>query len=288
MENEKTVCTMVIRKADDVSAYLPEIDGSDMYAGFYDAVSENDGDIGVICLGEKTIGLAEAENGKDEGYVYVYIFPEYRHNGYGCAAAKLAERQITSPELRRIYTSYSVKDEAARRFAAKCGYPAAYASAHMTYHGERFALPELPVRQYEDGDYAEAFTLSAEAFHKMRLETGRFPDSVPGTPGDESRRAWAESADERYVYTADHEIVGYAHVEGPELDSVSIRISRQGNGFGKRFVQFLVNRILEKETEPPCLWCVVENGKARSLYDSLGFEEDRCEEFAIRRISPDR
>lgn len=188
------------------------------------------------------------------------------------------------PKLRKVYTSYSVNDEAARKFAEKCGFAKKYASARMTYRGERFALPELPVRQYEDGDFTDAFALSAQAFHKMRLETGCFPDFAPEEPSDEVRKRWAESPEERFVYVTDHEIVGYAHLDGPELDSVSIKISQQGKGFGKRFVQYLVNLILEKETGAPSLWCVAGNDKARRLYDAVGFEERFRQEFAVKTI----
>ncbi len=51
-------------------------------------------------------------------------------------------------------------------------------------------------------------------------------------------------------------------------------------GYGKAFVKYLVNRILEMNGDEPTLWCVVGNNKARNLYDSLGFEERWIEAFA--------
>ncbi len=282
MEQKQTESAISVRKTDGAARYLPCVDRLETNAEFYEAVSENDEEVRVICCGERTVGLAIVSGGGEEGYLYVYVFPEYRNNGFGCAAVKCAEQEIFSPELKKIYASYRADNEAARRFAEKCGYPKKYSSSHMAYHGERFALAELPIRQYQDGDYAQAFALSAEAFHKMRLETGCFPDSVPGEPSDEGRRSWAETAEERYVYEAGGELVGYAHLDGSELDSVSIKISRQGEGFGKNFVRFLVNRIMEKEQDDPTLWCVNGNDKARRLYDSLGFQEDGCEAFAIK------
>ena len=156
---------------------------------------------------------------------------------------------------------------------------------HEDLYEEMITIDEgLPVRQYEDGDFTDVFALSAQAFHKMRLETGCFPDSAPEEPSDEVRKRWAESPEERFVYVTDHEIVGYAHLDGPELDSVSIKISQQGKGFGKRFVQYLVNLILEKETGAPSLWCVAGNDKARRLYDAVGFEERFRQEFAVKTI----
>ncbi len=275
---------MIFMKTDTVSKYLPRIDDPALYAEFYKAVSENDEDIHVILLQDEAIGLATLYDGGGDGYLYIFIFAEYRNHGYGYAAAMLAEQQFQSSKPKEIYTSYSTKDETARKFAAKCGFAQKYASACMTYHGERFALPELPVRQYEDADYMDAFSLYAQAFHKMRLETGCFPGSVPKEPSDKSRKFWAESLQDRFVYIADHEIVGYAHLEGPELSSVSIKISQQGKGFGKNFVRYLVNHLMENGSDAPCLWCVVGNKKARHLYDSLGFTEDFRVAFATKMI----
>lgn len=274
---------ITLRETDDAARFLARIDRSVFYADFYEAVSENDEALQEICCGGQTIGLAEIFIGGSKGFLYIYIFPEYRNLGYGHEAAKLSEQKMLSSGLKSIITAYHVKDETARRFAAGLGYPGKYASAHMTYRGEKFDLPDLPVRQYEDGDYDEAFALYVEAFHRMRLSTGCFPESVPKTPSEASRKEWAETADERYVYVDNGEIVGFAHQEGAELGSVAIKISRQGEGFGRNFVQYMVNVIMEKTSQAPSLWCLTRNRKARRLYDSLGFEEDFCQEFAEKR-----
>ena len=282
---KRTENQISLRKTDDAARFLAYIDRSAFYADFYETVAENDDALHEICRGGQTVGLAEIFNGGSKGYLYIYIFPEFRGLGYGREAAKLAEKELMTPELKSILTAYHVDDEKARRFASNCGYPRKYASAHMVYHGEKFKLPELPVRQYEDSDYAEAFSLYAEAFHRMRLSTGCFPESIPKAPSEAGRKEWAETADERYVYVDKGEIVGFAHLEGSELASVSIKISRQGEGFGRNFVRFMVNVIMGKTAEAPSLWCVVGNIKARRLYDSLGFTEDFCEVFAEKKIS---
>ena len=273
-------------KSEDLTRFLSRIEPPELYVELRELLRENDGDdLCELRLGGETIGLISADACGDQGYVYVYVFPEFRGRGCGAAAVSFAERQIRSPELKTILTSYCAQDEAARRFAAKCGFAKKYGSANMVYRGGRFALEELPVRPYEDGDYPQAFPLAAEAFHKMRLETGCFPESVPGEPSEENRKSWAAGADERYVYVVDGEIVGYAHLDGAEISSVSVRIDRQGRGYGRNFVKYLVNLILEGEEGPPSLWCLTENRKARRLYDSLGFEEVFREDFAVKPVS---
>ena len=129
----------------------------------------------------------------------------------------------------------------------------------------------------------EAQVLNAEAFHKMGLETGWFPKSVPESPSAEMRELWKNTADERYVYVLDDEIIGYAHIDGTELADVSIKISHQGKGYGTKFIKFLLNILLEKGYNEPFLYCVVGN-KARCLYESLGFKEVTCNEYAKKNL----
>ena len=88
----------------------------------------------------------------------------------------------------------------------------------MVYDGEKFNIPELGIRQYEDKDYIDAFRLSDEAFHIMRLSLGRFPDSKLSEPSEESRKDWLKYAKDSYVYVINDEIVGYGNLEDSTIN----------------------------------------------------------------------
>ena len=60
------------------------------------------------------------------------------------------------------------------------------------------------------------------------------------------------------------------------------KIARQGEGFGRGFVTFLTNRLLEKGEAR--LWCLVGNDKARKLYESLGYRETDRAEYSFKRF----
>lgn len=272
-----------LRRIQAVSEYLPMVDREDADGEFYDAVAENGEEIYAVCVRDSAVGLCCASGGGADGFLYVYIFPPHRGRGYGREAVRMAEGRMRSPKLESITTCYDCGNEAARKFARVCGYVRGFSSAYMKYQGGPFEEKPLPVRRYRDEDYAQAQKLSAEAFHQMRVGTGCFPDSVPEAPSAEMRRHWADTAAERYVYVLEDELVGYADLDGAELSCVAIKISRQGQGLGKAFVQFLVNRLLEKGHREPFLYCVVGN-KARRLYDSLGFRETARGEYAKKRM----
>ena len=260
------------KKMKSLSEYLEKAEvGKDIHI-LEDIFDEDDEPLGIYADGI-LVGLGYADNEEEKAELFVYIHPDYRNKGYGELAVKSLEAELGVPSGKEIMTAFDLNDQPSRRFAGKLGYRVKWSSALMMYHGEKFELPELPIRQYRDGDFEEAFYCAAEAFHVMRLGTGCFPDSEIGSPTEERRKRWNEDRDNEYVYVIDNEIVGVANVDGDELDTVSIKISKQGNGYGKLFVKYLTNLLIDRGYREPVLWCVVGNRKARNLYDSIGYRE---------------
>ena len=118
----------------------------------------------------------------------------------------------------------------------------------------------------------------------MRLGTGCFPDSVPEPPDEEERRYWADTAEERFVAMDRQEIVGYAHIEGNEISSISVKPGRQGKGVGKEFLKYVANVLMDTGHTSISLYCVVGNGRARRLYDALGFVPVYRNEYAKKKV----
>lgn len=275
---------VTLHRTENAAEFLPYIDKADADAEFYQEAAENDDEFYAVCCKEETVGLACISDEGDEAFLYIYIFAPYRNKGCGSAAMRKAEELLRTPAMQTIHTAYDSRNEAAKHFAEKCGFVTKFASDCMVYDGEAFDLPPLPVRPYTDGDFTEAFTLAAEAFHRMRLSTGWFPDSTVPVPGEGTRQHWAETADKRFVYEQDGEIIGCGLLDGAELDTAAVRISRQGQGYGTALVKYLVNRILEQADEPPFLYCVVGN-RARKLYEKLGFREAARNVYAYKEVS---
>ena len=183
-----------ILKIDDVSQYLDQIDSEDAMPEFVQHVKENSEEVFAIYQQDTVIGLAEIEDDA-YGFVYVYIFPAYRGQGYGSLAVQAAEQQIKASPLKKLTTACMGHCEAAKRFAEKNGYMGKFASAFMRYSGGTFPEPEIKVRKYRDEDFVEAYAMTDEAFHIMRLGTGCFPDSALTEPNEEDRKECAENAD---------------------------------------------------------------------------------------------
>lgn len=272
-----TICKML-----NPSEYLPQIDTVEAETEFINAVSENNENIYSILYQESLVGLALLYEGK-HAFLYIYIFPAYRHMGYGKAAVQLLEQKLCVCNPADISTYYRTDDPIAYTYANDCGYIKEYSSDYMVYSGPHFEPAATPVRQYQDEDYSEAHSLYAEAFHLMRLSTGCFPNSVPESPSEKGRKYWSETTDERLVYLNGEEIVGYAHIEGSKIGSVSVKPDYQSKGVGKAFVKYIVNMLYDIGYENISLYCVVGNDRARHLYDELGFKQVYRNDYAKRR-----
>ena len=271
------------KKISSFSEYLEKADvGEDIHI-LEDIFDEDDEPLGIYIDGT-LVGLGYADNEDEKAELFVYIHPDYRNRGYGRAAVKSLEADLAVPSGKVILTTFAYHDPSAKRFAEELGYHKKWGSALMMYRGEKFELPELPIRPYRDEDFEEAFYCAAEAFHAMRLGTGCFPDSQVGSPTEKRRKNWNEDRDNEFVYVLDDEIAGVASVDGDELDTVSIKISRQGNGYGKLFVKYMTNLIMDRGYKEPVLWCVIGNQKARNLYDSIGYKEVFTAAFAEKVI----
>jgi len=268
-----------IEKINDITPYLPLIDQKEVDF-LYQDFKENGDTIFGILADDVVVGLAIIIDSDD--FMFPYIFLKYRYQGYGYLAVLEIEKKMNKESLETIFDYYS---EEMRKFAKKCGYSSNWGSSRMVYNGKKFVIPELYVRNYQDEDYLEVFYLSHEAFHAMRVSTGCFPDSKVGEPSEESRQAWLKYKDDTFIYIVNNEIIGCAELEDAELDTISIKISEQGKGYGKLFTKYMTNMLIDRGYKNPVLWCVVGNKKARALYDSLGYKETSCWAFANKTIN---
>lgn len=273
-----------ISKMQDYSNILTYINKNDIDLDFFNEIQKNNEQVHVLLKDEVPVGVC-CINNDTTAYVYIYIFPQYRTQGYGYSAFCKIEKVLLPSSPSHITTAYNGKNTIAKNFALKCGFTKKSASYTMKYTKDKFVLDTLPIREYEDEDFVEAYTLSSEAFHVMRVSTGYYPDSKPYELSEEARKYCLEHKDDHYVYVVDNEIVACASTSGAEIDTLSTKLSHQNKGYGKNFVKYLVNLILDKNIGSPFLYCIDRNINALHLYKSLGFEEVCMNEFAIKNVN---
>lgn len=233
----------------------------------------------VVFLEEQLVALTcQAPNDR---LLMIFVAQASRRHSVGTAILHRAEERFSEGAVSGFY---NIRCTAAEAFAQKHGYMRHYDSAYMQYAGEPFPSCELPVRPYTDADYSETQAVRANAFHRMRVLTGDFPESEIAQPSGGERREWAEDAENIFLYTENGGILGAGFLEGNEIFSVSVRIDRQRQGIGRKFVPYLVNELLRRGHQTVALECVVGN-PARKLYDSLDFREIYTERFVQKYIA---
>lgn len=198
-------------------------------------------------------------------------------------ALNLCEKILRDAGADTITTNYRIDHFASKSFAEKHGYIRSFSSTYMEYTGYQFDIPFLSIREYNDDDYESAHQMYARAFHEMRIRVGDFPNSVIEQPNDSMRKYWALTKKDRLVYVQGSEIIGYSHIVGNEIGSISIKSQYQGQGIGRMFMKFIINKILEDGYKTVSLYCVVGN-MAKRLYDSLGFIDMYTVEYAIKSV----
>lgn len=236
----------------------------------------------VIVADGRVSGIVFIARNGTTNYCIIFVENEMRRKGVAAAVLHMIEEEFTD-SITELSSFFNLEDAAALRFAEKHGYRRHFDSVYMEYVGERPAESSIPVRMYTDADYEEAQSMYAEAFHRMRLAVGDFPESVPAPQSEKGRAAWKNDAENYFLYEENSEIVAVGHLNDFEIGSISVRIDKQRQGIGGKFLPYLMNRIFDRGYDKVALECVVGN-PARKLYDKIGFKPVYTERFVKKRL----
>lgn len=267
---------ITVNRTPNASAWLSSV-AADADGEFLSCVFQNDEDIYAVSCGEETVGLALAAVG-DPSFLYVYIFPPCRNRGFGRAATEYLQTLLTPA----VQTCCRSDDAPALRFLTLMGYAREFTSSYMVYKGPTHALADGPIRPYTAANFETAHCLTAEAFHKMRLASGQFPNSVIEEPDAETIKEWNETAHRRFVYESDGEVIGLLELGDGIIETVAVAPAFQKRGIGTYLIRYAVNRLLEEGHQEIGLYCVTNN-PARCLYEKLGFTEQYRNVYAIKK-----
>ena len=268
--------TVSVMRTPNASAWLSSV-AADADGEFLSCVSQDDEDIYAISCGGETVGLALAAIGAPS-FLYVYIFLPFRGRGFGTAAICRLEEMLG----KTIQTCCRFDDAPALRFLVRMGYTQDFTSSYMVYSGLNHTLADVPIRPYTAADFEAAHRLTAEAFHKMRLASGQFPNSKIEEPDAETETDWNETAHRRFVYECGGKVTGLLELGDGIIETVAVAPALQKRGIGTHLIRFAVNHLLEEGHQEIGLYCVTNN-PARYLYEKLGFTEHYRNMYAIKK-----
>ncbi|MBW9158979.1 GNAT family N-acetyltransferase [Clostridium sp. FP2] len=146
----------------------------------------------------------------------------------------------------------------------------------FTYKGPKLSEPNLSVVKYEDKYYDDKMGLESEAFSVLRKENNIKPYNWYLSASKEAlqnnRKYTLEEKEYIYLFFENNEMVGGSMVKNAEIDLLFVNIKHQGKGYGKKIIEFTVNRGLEQNAGGVNLNALASNEKALKLYKNTGFK----------------
>ena len=151
-----------------------------------------------------------------------------------------------------------------------------YSVYRFSYEGNKFNEPNICAVKYEDKYYEDKIRLESEAFSVLRRENDIKPYnwylSASKDAIEHNRKETLEQKEYIYLFFENNEMVGASMVKNAEIDLLFVNIKHQGKGYGKKILEFTINRGLEQNATSVNLNALASNENALRLYKNIGFK----------------
>ncbi len=222
-----------------------------------------------------------------QGFIHLAISGSYCYVEMGAAANELirpvglklweeAKKLFIEKSINFIQV-FHVKDNLNwQELFNEIGFKYWYSVYRFSYEGDKFNEPNIHAVKYEDKYYQDKIRLESEAFSVVRRENDIKPYNWYLGASEEAiennRKETLEEKEYIYLFFENNEMVGASMVKNAEIDLLFVNIKYQGKGYGKKILEFTVNRGLEQNKAGVNLNALASNEKALKLYKNIGFE----------------
>lgn len=253
---------------------------------FYNDEKGNKDNILVALNNTTTIGFLSFNGFGRKPQAILYVNKEYEAADIGSMLIQEYEKMlIPNEKVEHTLFTCSHRDTDLISLLDNNGYRLYLSSYIMERKGESFPSDNIIVRNYEENDYFEWDRICELAFYHMRQRIGLYP-SFFYKPVEWEREQFAQNKNNMFVMIVDNTIVAIGKIEGNKICTVAISIEHQSRGYGRVFVKYLVNEIISRGEEKVIL-DVAKGNFAKTLYESLGFEETAFYHHYIKYFRPD-
>lgn len=197
-----------------------------------------------------------------------------------------AKKLFIERSINFIEVSY-VKDNLTwQQLFNEIGFEYWYSVYRFSYEGAKFNEHNIRAVKYEDKYYEDKIRLESEAFSVLRRENDIKPYnwylSASKEAIENNRKATLEEKEYIYIFFDNNEIVGASMVKNAEIDLLFVNIKYQGKGYGRKILEFTINRGLEQNATGVNLNALAGNEKALKLYKNIGFKVVQAQD--VRRL----
>lgn len=227
----------------------------------------DDNEAGII--GFSTFRIWGKDSNKAD--IYTYVVPSSRKKGIGTLLYLEIMKNADENNLIFISSRIKVDKDDATSFYKKLGYEKWYTDLDLYYYGSEQPESDLKFVLYEDKyfeQYAEGLRTS---FYELR-KTNDFQPYLCCELNKEKRKEFLDNKDNVFLLFDNEKLISSIIVyNNGTIDDLFVLPYYQGKGYGKKIVQFAINKAIKNGSNCISLSAIGWNTKALKLYQSLGF-----------------
>lgn len=259
----------------------------DKYYKKYDKISKDR--VRIIICNCKVVGwmeLSVPSSAVYDGFVFIYVTPNYRRNGIGTRVYKQVKTNFESVGC-GWWTSYPPND-IADKFVKSVGFNFVNTNTYME-HDDKFCVSSgNGIRSCVPEDYPTALDIWSREYAEMHKRIGLLFEKKEMTEEEckEEYNDFLKNIENSFVMEIDGKIIGYGAIfeDNSGIGAVAIDREYAGRGYGTRLSAFLTNEIIRRGCKTPCLYCESGNDDAMHIYKKIGYYEVSGETVAIKTI----
>lgn len=233
-------------------------------------VYENDGEVlGFVVLTIYNEKLKNAE-------MFLYVAESYRRNGIGQKLYSKVLEYCNKEKLNCICTDIRIEKINTGEFLTSRGFEKRFSFTEMEYEGGKVES-DLQVVSYEEKYYEIYKNAFEDAFFDMRKALEMKPYRDCYKPEELMKRK-----DDIFLLLDNEDIIGAVILADNEVDEFFINEKYQGQGYGRKLLNFSINYYQKRNAEKIFLGVADWNVRGANLYESCGF--NRARRYEVYRI----
>ncbi|MFB4166853.1 GNAT family N-acetyltransferase [Virgibacillus sp. JSM 102003] len=214
-------------------------------------------------------GSIYMNDGESIAQVSVYVEPNSRLKGIGSALYREMEELIYEAEPDFLCTYMRVESENPIGFAKKMGLKKWWGSPELVYRGGSFPETDLEFVKYEDKFFDQFVKVVQDSYYELH----EMNDIKPYLASEDSVKKYKlHKKSNVYLVLENDQIVSSVTIGEGEIENLMVAPSYQGKGYGRKSLQFGMNKMLGEGCEEIYICFVEGNEGAERLYTSLGFK----------------
>ncbi|EJQ41872.1 hypothetical protein IEE_04362 [Bacillus cereus BAG5X1-1] len=201
--------------------------------------------------------------------ISVYVEPGSRLKGIGSALYKEIEECISEMKPNFVCTYMKVGSENCIGFAKKMGFERWWGSLELIYKGGSFPKTDMTFIKYEDRFFNQFVKMVQECYYELH----EMNDMKPYLASEDSIKKYKLNNESNvYVTLENEQLVAAITLGEGTIENLMVARSHQGNGYGRKALQFGMNKLLEDGYEDIRICYIEGNESAERLYNSVGFK----------------